>query len=600
MCGIAALFDYHGGSADRSRLKRIRDHMRCRGPDGQGLWTSANQAAGLAHRRLSIIDLSERGAQPMQDAGGRVTVSFNGEIYNYRALREQLEAKGYRFRSECDTEVLVHLYAEKGRAMVEDLRGMYAFALWDAERGGLLLARDPYGIKPLYYADDGRRLAAASQVKALRAGGGIDTAPEPAGHAGFFLFGHVPDPHTLCRGIRALPAGHTLWADDTGVGAPESFQHVPEAFAHAENGAASDIPISEARRRLRDALVESVRHHLVADVDVGLFLSAGRDSATLCALMAEQEASLRTVTLGFEEYRGTQEDEVPLAETLAARYGTDHQTVWVRRQDFEDAHDDLLAAMDQPTIDGANTYFVSRAARRAGLKVAVSGVGGDELFGGYPSFDQIPPLVRVLGRVPAGQALGRGLRAVTAPALRRLTSPKYAGLLEYGTDYGGAYLLRRGLFMPWELPDVLGPDLARAGWEALRPRLRLNADAGDIEAGHLKVSALESAWYMRHQLLRDTDWASMAHALEVRTPLVDASLLERVAPLRTAHPALGKDDLARTPTESLPDAVLQREKTGFTVPVRQWLLKSRNGTDAAQRGLRGWARHVYDAHVRET
>ena len=529
----------------------------------------------------------------MQDAEGRFTVSFNGEIYNYRALRGKLEAKGYRFRSQCDTEVLVHLYAEKGSAMVEDLRGMYALALWDADRRGLFLARDPYGIKPLYYAADGQCLRVASQVKALLAGGGLNTVPEPAGHAGFFLFGHVPDPYTLYKGIRALPAGHTLWADDAGVERPERFADVSTALAQGEEHKYQGST-QEARRRLREALMDSVRHHLVADVEVGLFLSAGLDSATLCALMSEQNASLRTVTLGFEEYRGTHRDEVPLAEDIAARYGARHETVWVCQQDFADAHDDLLSAMDQPTIDGVNTYFVSRAARRAGLKVALSGVGGDELFGGYPSFDQVPLILRTLGRVPGLQTVGRGVRALMDSAVRGFTSPKYAGVLEYGTDYGGAYLLRRSLFMPWELPDVLGSDLAEAGLEALQPRLRLNATAEGMKAAHMRVSALESGWYMRHQLLRDTDWASMAHALEVRTPLVDWKLLRDVGPLRAGRPDLGKKEMARA-SEGLPKAVLQRKKTGFTVPVRQWLLKNRKGADVG-RGLRGWAKHVYDAY----
>src|SRR5690606_25373195 len=250
----------------------------------------------------------------------------------------------------------------------------------------------------------------------------------------------------------------------------------------------------------------SVRHHLVADVDVGVFLSSGLDSTTLAALAAEAGGTLRTVTLGFAEYRDTHDDEVPLAEAVAHRYGAEHETVWIGRSDFRDAFDHLTASMDQPTTDGVNSYFVSRAARQAGLKVALSGLGGDELFGGYPSFTEIPRLVALLGPIPAAAALGRGFRVVAAPVLRRFTSPKYAGVLEYGTDYGGAYLLRRGFFMPWELPAVLDPDLVREGWAELQTRARLGATVELIETPRLKVTALESAWYMRNQLLRDTDW----------------------------------------------------------------------------------------------
>lgn len=560
--------------------------MAARGPDGDGLWHAQDDRAALAHRRLSIIDLSEGGAQPMASDDGALVISFNGEIYNYEALRDDLLQRGHTFRSHSDTEVLLHLYAEKGERFVEDLRGMFALAIWDRTRDGLLLARDPYGIKPLYIADDGHTLRAASQVKALLAGGGIDTEPDPAGHAGFFLWGHIPEPHTLYRGIRALPAGSTLWVGTDGTRRERRFATVPDALRAAEN-----TPEAGGEHTLREALLDTVRHHLVADVPVGVFLSSGLDSTTLAALAAEAGGTLRTVTLGFAEYRGTEHDEVPLAEAVAQHYGAEHETVWIEREDFAASFDHLMASMDQPTLDGVNSYFVSRAATQAGLKVALSGLGGDELLGGYPSFAEVPRLVGVAGRVPFAPVLGRGVRAATAPVLRRFTSPKYAGLLEYGSDYAGAYLLRRGLFMPWELPELLGPDLARAGWEALDTRARLDATVSDIDTPQFKVTALESTWYMRNQLLRDTDWASMAHSLEVRVPLVDWTLLNTVAPLIAAQPELGKRDMAQTPVRPLPDAVLDRAKTGFTVPVRQWLLNGQ--ASGAERGLRGWAKHVY-------
>lgn len=581
------MFNYRGGAVDRAALQRAQQCMASRGPDAEGYWESADQTVALAHRRLSIIDLSERGAQPMASEEHQLQIVFNGEIYNYQALRKTLEAKGHRFTSDSDTEVLLHLYAEHGRDLVHELRGMYAFALYDERRKGLLLARDPYGIKPLFYADTGASLIAASQVKAIHATRAADTSVDPAGHVGFFLWGHVPDPYTLYRGIKALPAGHTLWVDRDGAHEPQAFASVTEALRQAEHTANGRPP----HQALRDALLDSVKHHLVADVDVGLFLSAGLDSATLTALAAEVHGQLKTVTLGFEEYRGTAEDEVPGAERIAARYGTTHETIWVTQNDFQNAHDALMGAMDQPTIDGTNSYFVSHAARQAGLKVAISGLGGDELFGGYPSFQEIPRVVSALERIPAVETIGRGMRVVAAPLVKRLTSPKYAGLLEYGSDYPGAYLLRRGLFMPWELPNVLDPDLVQAGWEKLQPQMRLKQTVDGIDNEHLRVTALESSWYMRHQLLRDTDWASMAHSLEVRTPLVDWTLMRRIAPHIARH-ALTKQDMARTPAKPLPVELLNRPKSGFTVPVREWLLRDRPAYESA-RGLRGWARYVY-------
>ena len=345
---------------------------------------------------------------------------------------------------------------------------------------------------------------------------------------------------------------------------------------------------------LGQALTSSVRHHLVADVSVGVFLSAGLDSATLAAHVSEvQGASLDTITLGFVEFRGRPEDEVPLAEAVAAAYGTRQHTEYVGGGDFRAHFDDLLAAMDQPTIDSVNVYFVARAAARAGLKVALSGLGGDELFAGYDTFRQVPALAGRLGRVPGLSTLGHGLRVVAAPLVGLFASPKAAGLLELGTTYGGAYLLRRGLFMPWELPGLLDPDMVREGWRSLQPLVCLEDCVAVLDRPRDKVMALEMCFYMRNQLLRDADWAGMAHSVEIRLPLVDAPLLRHVASMKTAP---GKADMARTPTRPLPAAVLNRPKTGFGVPLRQWLAGETAG-GGGERGLRGWARRVHGAQA---
>jgi asparagine synthase (glutamine-hydrolysing) len=323
VCGIAAIFNYRTGEPiDRGELNRIREAMTARGPDDAGDWLSVDGRVGLAHRRLSIIDLSPTGAQPMRNADATLVITFNGEIYNYRELRSELEARGFRFQGTSDTEVLVHLYEAEGEAMVNKLRGMYAFVLWDARKRGLFLARDPFGIKPLYYFDDGQTLRAASQVKALLAGGHIDTAPEPAGHVGFFLWGYVPCPCTLYRGIKGLPAGATLWVDETGNKHERTFCSISRILAEAES---AHTPRSHTPRStlhaLRPALLDSVRHHLIADVPVGVFLSSGLDSTTVAALAAEHGSTLRTVTLGFEEFKGTANDETALAETVARQLG---------------------------------------------------------------------------------------------------------------------------------------------------------------------------------------------------------------------------------------------------------------------------------------
>jgi len=593
MCGIAGIYAYRESAppVDEQELLRIREHMIKRGPDGAGLWISPDRKVGLAHRRLAIIDLSEAGAQPMATADGNFHITFNGEIYNYRELRKELEAKGYRFHSNSDTEVLLHLYAERGPDMVRALRGMYAFALWDEHKKGMFLARDPFGIKPLYYAADGRTFRFASQVKALVCGGAIGNDPEPAGHAGFFVWGSVPEPYTLYKAIRAVPAGATLWVDRSGLSGPTAFFSIAEEFAKARESNPEQSHGSRAERALA-ALRDSVRHHMIADVPVGAFLSAGLDSATIMALASEDsQINLRTLTLGFKEYLGTPNDETALAGLASARYGAHHETRWVTRHDFETELPRILAVMDQPSIDGVNTYFVSKAAAEAGMKVAISGLGGDELFGGYPSFRDVPRIRRaasVLGSVPkAGELFRRAL----SPLARQLTSPKYAGILEYGGSYGGAYLLRRAVFMPWELPQLMDPGLAARGWEDLQQVPQLEGSIRGLGKERQIVSALELSWYMRNQLLRDSDWAGMAHSLEIRVPYLDVSFFRSLAPLITGEHAPGKADLARALKPPLPDEIVNRAKTGFTVPVREWCIDM-FGKQAEARGIRGWAKHV--------
>ncbi|HEX2887132.1 asparagine synthase (glutamine-hydrolyzing) [Vineibacter terrae] len=593
VCGIAGLLHYGTGPRpdDQAVVARMSAAMASRGPDSEGVWASDDGIALFAQRRLAIIDPGPGGWQPMSFEGGRLVANYNGEIYNYRELRSELEAAGRRFVSQSDTEVLLHLYDLHGAGMVDRLRGMYALSIWDRERRAMFFARDPFGIKPLYVADDGRTLRFASQVKALIAGGGIDTTPEPAGDIGFLLWGSVPEPFTLYRGIRALPAGHTMTVAQGQPPAVRRFHAIASVLAEAERD--RPAPTGQARiDHLRDCIADTVKHHMVADVPVGMFLSAGFDSSLVAQFAAPQSAqALRSVTLGFDEYRGTDNDETTVAAQIAGHHRADHRTVWVTRAEFAAARDHLLAAMDQPTIDGTNVYFVSKATASTGLKVALSGIGGDEVFAGYPSFRQVPEMVRLVGRVGPLAALGRGFRIVSEPVLRRFTSPKYAGVLEYGGTYGGAYLLRRGLFMPWELPALVDVDYLRQGLAALDSQATLAAAIDGVRSGNGRVAALELSFYLRNQLLRDADWAGMAHSLEIRTPFVDVRFFRDLAPLIVADPPLTKAELPPLLAPPVRDMLAGRPKRGFQVPVRTWLGMP-SGRDARTRGWRAWALQV--------
>jgi len=586
MCGVVAIYAYHKAAlnVDRVELRRIRDHMGTRGPDGMGEWFSGDGRVALGHRRLSIIDLSDRGSQPMVSADGRYVISFNGEIYNYRELRSKLEARGHSFRSNSDTEVLLKLFSEYGENMFSQLRGMYAFSLWDNQKESLLLARDPYGIKPLYYADDGWTLRVASQVKALHAGGKVSRICEPAGIVGFYLLGSVPEPYTIYQEIRTVPAGTYIRVTNTGPGTVKQYFSISDVLRIASTES-TNTNTGDKAGEVRSAVLESVGQHLNADVPVGAFLSAGIDSSALVALAAEirekEKASVKddfpinTVTLTFEEYRNTRNDEAPLAEAVAKTYGTSHFNRIVTKSEFIGDFPAFNEAMDQPTIDGTNTWFVSKAAREAGLKVAISGLGGDELFAGYPSFRDVPAWQRKVllpGRVPG---LGVAFRGAVV-GLRKFfpkINPKFTGILQYGSSYPGAWFVRRGLFMPWELKEFLDKDMVVTGLQRLQlMKLLRRSIRPDPGTGMGRVAALEAAQYMRNQLLRDTDWTSMAHSLEVRTPLVDSVLLKVLAPAMFNRPATwSKGLLARTPARSLPANVINRAKTGFTVPVANWM-----------------------------
>lgn len=561
MCGIDGMLrlDPQAPVLDLGALRRTRAAQARRGPDGEGEWVSPDGTVALGHRRLAILDLSPAGQQPMVSPDGAHVLILNGEIYNYRELRAELGNAARALPSTGDTAVVLALYARHGVAMLGRLRGMFALALWDAPRRRLLLARDPHGIKPLYYAVEQRTLRFASQVKALEAGG-VARDLDPAGSVGFLLWGSVPEPLTIRRAVRALPAGSSLVIDDGRVGEPQPY--------------ATNTDLAVPTTTAAEAVEDAIRSHLVADVPVATFLSGGLDSALITAVARRHlPTPPRTFTLRFDRLIGTSADEGPLAAQLARQLGCPHEERVLGATDVAGLWEAGLAAMDQPSIDGFNTWLVSRAAHEAGLKVVLSGLGGDEIFGSYPSFADVPRLRRTarrLARIP-GAARAWPRAAALIP-----DRPKLAGLLRYGQSLDGAYFLRRGLFLPEELPGLLPPDVLDEGLARLAdPRLTVPSRTGADPAGPdawRAVQRLESTLYMRNQLLRDSDWASMAHSLELRVPFVDAVLSTTLAaqnfePARSA----GKATLARQVAPELPGALFERAKHGFTIPLVEWL-----------------------------
>ncbi len=556
------------GASALDAVQRMTDRMHARGPDAEGLWSG--EGVVLGHRRLAILDLDARANQPMASADGRNVIVFNGEIYNFRELRRELEVAGVTFRTRSDTEVLLMIFAREGERMLPRLRGMFALAIWDKLSRELFLARDPYGIKPFYYTQTKVGLIFASQVKALLASGLIAPEREPAGWAGFYLWGSVPEPWTLYRDVFALPAGHWLRVRAGVADTPVRWHDIRAHW----RGEGRKTSAHELRELVQEAVTDSVRAYLVADVPVAVFLSGGIDSGVIAGLASELGASIEGITIGFEEFSGQYDDEVPSARAIAAYYSLPHHVRMVSRTEFEDDIPHILGAMDQPSIDGVNTWFASKAAAEHGYKVVLSGVGADELFFGYSFFQQIPPAA-VLGRVLTSMPGARALLTGPCAAFSRLRSqPKLAGVPEFCGSLEGVYFLRRGLFFPAELPALLGTDIAREGLARLAgfPPGMTPAQARDRGAA---VGLLESTQYLRNQLLRDGDWASMKHSLEMRTPFVDAKLLETLGPFLSGFAGgAGKAMLSQSPKKRLPITVTNRPKSGFSLPMAAWLSNS--------------------------
>ena len=543
MCGIAAII---GG--DRAALNAMRAAQTHRGPDDHGDYWSDDERVGLANCRLSIRDLSPAGHMPMcaRDA----CITYNGEVYNADELRAALESRGHRFDSHSDTEVILRGYLEWGDAVVNRLRGMFAFVVYDGTDDTLFMARDALGIKPLYYSAT-HPYCVASELNAIIASGLVGKDLSDTALSAYLQLGSIPAPLTIYRDVVALSPGHTarIRLDQPGQIELNRYWH----FEHAHHP--SDV------NEVKAALGDAVASHLVSDVPVGAFLSGGLDSSSVVALASQMtDTPIRTCSISFAE---ADHDESRYARAVAEALGTDHHERVVTRDDFVRAIPDFTASLDQPSIDGFNTYFVSRTAHEAGLKVALSGLGGDELFGGYPSFNGVPRVLRALRAArPVTGALSRLGRSdrwrKVAEASRRPASP------------AAALLVYRGLFGEREAAQLLNTN-------DMFDTVAYVSDRAGSYTGSMRewVSRAELSTYTASQLLRDTDVMSMAHSVELRVPLLDKRLVETVVSMPAQERFKGKGNkplLRRIMADRLPSIVTdKRPRQGFTFPMQQWL-----------------------------
>ncbi len=565
MCGIFGIV----GLADRALGEQLADCLRHRGPDDRGVWTSSSGTpVTLVNTRLSIIDLSAAGHMPMSNEDGSAWIAYNGEMYSFGDIRPELERRGHQFRSHTDTEVMLHAYEEWGAACLERFRGMYAFMIWDSRNQRLFAARDRLGIKPVYYAEAGGKLLLGSELKGFLASGLLPGELNLEALHHYLTFYAVPAPLTMLKGVYALPPGHALTYENGRVTVTQ-YWDVPEA-------APEEAAPEEIRAELRRLLEEATRLRMIADVPVGAFLSGGVDSSAVVALMTQISGErLKTFSIGFAA-EGKKLDERGYAALVAKRYNTDHHEIIVSGRDMLDQLDAIVRGMDQPTGDGLNTYFVSQAAAQQ-VKVALSGLGGDELFAGYPQFArlaQAQDLSHMWERLPgAAHAAARAAASVTAQATGRPRLAEIPTWLE--EDFLDRYARHRTLYA----------EDAKQRLYSRETRARLNGTPRSTEMlaafclpGERevvdRVSRLELKGYMANTLLRDSDAMSMAHSLEVRVPLIDHKIVEfatRIPPALKLRRGQTKVLLTEALADLLPPEVIERPKQGFEMPVAHWL-----------------------------
>jgi len=571
MCGIFGIVSREG-PVSRDVLTRAQQSLAHRGPDDSGsvvidLGDASSGQIGFVHTRLSIIDLSPLGHQPMHDPVTGNWIVFNGEIYNFRDLRRELEAAGVRFESQSDTEVILAAYRVWGEACLTRLGGMFAFALWDAPRKRLLLVRDPLGIKPLYYYHSAQNFIFASEMRTLLGTGLVPRKLDPAGVVSYLEFGSVYEPWTIVEGVKAVPPGQVLsletengTLENRSVSSREYWNPL-EHFVPA--GATDQLPAI-----LRDAVLS----HLVSDVPVGVFLSGGIDSSALVAVLSQNGVRANTFSLVFQE---EEFDEGQYSREIARRFGTEHHEISVSQQDMLAALPEALCAMDQPTIDGLNTYLVSAKTRAAGVKVALSGLGADEMFAGYSNFRHVPKMERLskqFGRLPklARQPLSASMELFAGKNDRS----RKMGELAAGDDFVHPYFLVRALFGGAEREALSAADDYCVSQQSLDRMLQESiTDSRSLDPVN-RVSYLETHFYMRNTLLRDSDFMSMAHGLELRVPFLDRKLVEACFSIPGELKLKGKSPkvllLASLGVE-LPSEIVNRRKRGFTLPLEKWL-----------------------------
>lgn len=560
MCGILGYFS----SKDKpyNSLEKSLDYMHKRGPDAKGIWEDEN--VYLGHRRLSIIDLDERSNQPLESYCGRYIIVFNGEIYNFKDLKKLVPK--YKFKTRSDTEVILALFSKYKEKMLNKLKGMFSFIIWDKVDKVSFIARDPYGIKPLYYSKINEGIIFSSQVSSIMASGLVSFKKCKNGLEGFNMLGSVPEPYTWYNSVKAVKAGNYMLVKNNQIIVEKLWFDIQEIWNLSYKNHQNFVKKDFLKSKIRTHILESISRHLISDVPVGIFLSGGIDSGVIAALMAETGMNnIIGVTISYDEFIGKKKDESLRAKVLAKKFGIKHHIRKVTKDEFINDLPTIIRDMDQPSIDGINTWYASKAASELGLKVVVSGVGGDELFYGYHIFNELPYLVRIFQKLSKLPFYDIIFDFISKKISERKNNNRWKYLGRWLVNIEGAWWLRR---------SINSPTISKKKFNIFNPKLylqKLNVKTIKNEM-KLSLAIIESKMYLKNQLLRDSDWASMSHSLELRTPLVDVHLLNNLKNyLFILSKYRNKEILSNCLKTELPKEVYETDKTGFGIPIKEWL-----------------------------
>ena len=574
MCGFIASF---GQDINSKGLSVAFEHLRRRGPDSKGIWK--NDDVFFGSRRLAIFDLNKRSNQPMISICKRFLLVFNGSIYNYLELRDYLIEAGIKLKTLSDTEVILELFVLEGPKMLNKLQGMFSFVIWDTQNKEAFAARDPYGIKPLYIGFNSSGLILASQVKTLLSTDLISKEKDLNSQFSFFNLGYVLEPRTWFRNIKSLKSGHYIIIRENKIINEENWCNL-EKFWVLGDKCKKKIEKNNLQKIINKELTASVNKHLIADVPIGIFLSSGVDSTLLASIASlNSKQSITAITVLFEDFKNSNYDETYKSKKIAQKLGLKHFIYNVTQEDFIRDFPDILEAMDQPSIDGINVWYASKAAAKLKLKVVFSGLGGDEIFFGYENFKKIPftyKYLSIVKKVP-----------FTKIFLKILF--KFYSFIRKDHRWSNIIKSSKSIFDLWYLKRTIFTSdyILKQNYLSKRENVsKFYEELQEKEGFHkfinpkIKLSHIESIFYMRNQLLRDSDWASMYHGVELRTPFVDTYLLDKLKDIMNNYSVFDNKDLLKTSFKTiLPSEFLQKKKTGFQTPIKKWLksnLKNNN------------------------